>query len=257
MSYEVTSMDIENARRLLRDAREHSIEGYEEGTIALDAGCGDGAALLLMGANVGTTGEVVGIDTDSVKVDAVNTLATDSGYGGIVRAQVADASDIPYPDRYFDRVRAERLLAVVGNPSAVVDEMVRVLKLGGTISMIETDWNSLSIGANNTAYERKLLSFILDQMMPGGIIGKRLYATMCEHNKLSKPTVHVYNKVVTDLSVFDALGSSYAIEQAATSAGVVTAQEVSDWREELQSLQDSGSFFATFNIVETVANRII
>ena len=48
----------------------------------------------------------------------------------------ADAARLPYPDHYFDVVLAASLINVVDAPRAVIAEMRRVCRAGGTVSVL-------------------------------------------------------------------------------------------------------------------------
>ena len=63
----------------------------------------------------------------------------------LVRFSVGDAMAIDEPEGSFDAVRCERTLQWVADPEAAVAEMVRVLRPGGRIALIDTDWSTLSL----------------------------------------------------------------------------------------------------------------
>ncbi len=57
------------------------------------------------------------------------------------RAQfrLADATQLPFPDRSFDIVLAASLINVVDSPRSVLIEMLRVCRQGGTVSVLVPD----------------------------------------------------------------------------------------------------------------------
>jgi SAM-dependent methyltransferase len=55
------------------------------------------------------------------------------------------ADSLPLDDAAVDLVRCERVLQHLTDPAAAVDEMFRVLRPGGRVGLLDTDWRSLAI----------------------------------------------------------------------------------------------------------------
>jgi SAM-dependent methyltransferase len=62
-----------------------------------------------------------------------------------VRFSVGDARSLAEADDYFDIVRSERTLQWLADPIAAVAEMTRVVRPGGRVSLIDTDWSTFAI----------------------------------------------------------------------------------------------------------------
>ncbi len=60
--------------------------------------------------------------------------------GLAVDFRVGDAADLPYPAANFDGVRAERLLIYLENWRQALTEMLRVVRPGGAIALIDGAW---------------------------------------------------------------------------------------------------------------------
>jgi SAM-dependent methyltransferase len=60
-----------------------------------------------------------------------------------VRFVVGDARSLEQADDSFDAVRSERTLQWVPDPEIVVAGFARVLRSGGRLSLIDTDWSTL------------------------------------------------------------------------------------------------------------------
>ena len=54
-----------------------------------------------------------------------------------------DAAELPFEDASFDLVTAAQLLCFLHNPDQALAEMHRVLRPGGRVVILDTDWGSL------------------------------------------------------------------------------------------------------------------
>lgn len=65
--------------------------------------------------------------------------------GAEVEFRTADATQLVEPDGSIDICRSERMLQWLADPSRAIAEMVRVLRPGGRLSLIDTDWRTLTV----------------------------------------------------------------------------------------------------------------
>jgi ubiquinone/menaquinone biosynthesis C-methylase UbiE len=113
------------------------------GAHVLDVGCGTGEDARAMGALVGPTGRVVGLDS-SGRLLAVASERTGVRHGPVEWVH-GDAQRPPFADDEFDAARVERVLMHVADPARVVAEMARVVRPGGRVMAVEPDWATLLI----------------------------------------------------------------------------------------------------------------
>lgn len=139
-----------NATVELREWEQHNLR-LAEGERLLDVGCGLGEAAVALAEDLGARGEVIGIDASSEML----SVARHRGRAAAcpVRFSVGDALDLDEPSRSFDAARSERTLQWLTDPQAAVNELARVLRPGGRISLIDTDWSTLrlDVGDNKVA----------------------------------------------------------------------------------------------------------
>lgn len=108
----------------------------------LDVGCGLGDAAHTLATDLGPTGEVVGVDASTAMLDAAR-----SSWNGACPAHfvVGDAQALDLPSGSFDAARSERVLQWLPDPQAAVNQLARALRPDGRLSLIDTDWGSLSL----------------------------------------------------------------------------------------------------------------
>lgn len=105
----------------------------------LDVGCGLGDAVLdLAAARPGL--QVTGVDASEIMLAEARRRAERLGIAAEFRQ--CDATSLPFDDDVFDACRCERVLQWVADPQAAVNEMARVVRPGGGIGIIDSDWRT-------------------------------------------------------------------------------------------------------------------
>ena len=137
-----------DATRRLR-SWERAQLGLAHGQRLLDVGCGLGEAALGLAPDLGDSGEIVGIDLSEGMLRIARTNAATARCR--VRFTVGDAYSLDEPDDSFDAARSERTLQWLADPGAAVAELVRVVRPGGRISLIDTDWSTFTIDVGDEA----------------------------------------------------------------------------------------------------------
>jgi len=141
------------------------------GDVVLDAGCGYGADAVEIARHVGPNGTVIGLDLSEAMIAEGNRRG--QGLNLNVEFRVGDARDLPFPDATFDACRAETLLQHVPRPHLAVGEMVRVLKPGGRIALLDMDLGTAVIDSNDIPTTRQVLDWFAGSTL-NGWIGRQL-----------------------------------------------------------------------------------
>lgn len=118
-------------RQFLRDA------GLERGMRVLDVGSGFGDVAFLATELVGSTGEVVGIDTAAAAVAAATDRARQRGVTN-VRFVEGDAAELTF-DRPFDAAVGRLVLFHCPDPAVTLRAISRHVRAGGLIAFQDLD----------------------------------------------------------------------------------------------------------------------
>jgi SAM-dependent methyltransferase len=91
-----------------------------------------------------------------------------------VRFDSGDATALGFEDDSFDACRSERVLQWVPDMAAALDEMRRVVRPGGRICVVDTDWRTLAADLPDLHLTRKLGDAFLDMRGTAAAAGGRL-----------------------------------------------------------------------------------
>ena len=146
--------------------------GLCAGQRLLDVGCGLGDAALALAADLANDGEVVGVDISAAMIAGARARAR--GARCRVNFCVGDALGLDESDDRFDVVRSERTLQWLSDPAAAVAEMARVVRPGGLVSLIDTDWSTFEIDVGDEDLARRVHDAMCVERRRPTDIGRRL-----------------------------------------------------------------------------------
>jgi arsenite methyltransferase len=124
--------DVVEQRRATR-----ALLALQAGERVLDIGSGPGFLAAEMAAEVGAEGRVVGVDPSE------SMLAMGRRRGSPVEFMEGDALALPFADESFDAVTATQVYEYVADMPRALAEARRVLKPGGRLLILDTDWDSI------------------------------------------------------------------------------------------------------------------
>lgn len=108
----------------------------QRGQRILDVATGTGMVAFALAACADC--EVVGLDQSSEMLSRAQArLAATPSLGSRIRFLQGQAEELPFEDRHFDALTFTYLLRYVDDPVATMRELVRVVKPGGRIGMLE------------------------------------------------------------------------------------------------------------------------
>jgi ubiquinone/menaquinone biosynthesis C-methylase UbiE len=222
----------------------------KEGMHILEVGCGPGTAAPEFSGLVNSGGLVVNIDCDPKMIQQANIASKQ--YSNVVQL-VGDAHRLPFEDRKFDRVYAKRVFQVLPPASApmLFSELQRVLKPGGIIVLVDTDWTSVAVNYSDLELERRLTSFFRDHMRPNGLAGRQLLG-LPRQGEFSDVQVKVMPIVIRNFS--ETPFGDWLITEA-SKAKVATPEELTKWRSELEQKTAQQTFLLHVGTVLVSAKK--
>ncbi|WP_082145809.1 methyltransferase domain-containing protein, partial [Microvirga massiliensis] len=233
--------------------RGHELLQIQAGDTVVDVGCGPGIDTIELARLVGPGGAVVGIDGDLHMIEQANRLATAAGVGAIARHVVGNATYINLGSESADAVYCERVLQHVTWPGTyeVGREIQRILKSGGRLVIIDTDWASLSVASPDPWLERRIVAeHVLGFANP--FSGRQLPALLA-NLAVSNRIFETYNLPLS----FDAV--EFLLRpaiQRGIAAGRISTAEGAQWWHGLGVGRDYGLFFAHVSMVLAAARKI-
>src|SRR4029078_646603 len=116
--------------------------------------------------------EIVGLELNPDLVERARKLSSSEQDG--VSFEQGDVSALEFADNSFDFVFARYLLMHLFEPEAVLKEMLRVCKSGGTVAIQEPDFSYQRCYPDSWAYER--LPELFRKLFPDAFLGPKLWS---------------------------------------------------------------------------------
>jgi SAM-dependent methyltransferase len=148
----------------------HADTVYPPGSRVLEAGCGVGAQTVILTAN--------SPDAEFTSIDiSAESLAEARRKAPRVTFRQADIFALPFADDSFDHVFVCFVLEHLADPGAALAALRRVLRPGGSLTVIEGDHGSAYFHPDSARAREAVQCLVELQKRAGGdsLIGRRLY----------------------------------------------------------------------------------
>jgi ubiquinone/menaquinone biosynthesis C-methylase UbiE len=240
--------DAERARRLeraystadIRAQREETLRqlSLQPGEAVIDIGCGPGFLCERMAELVGQAGSVLGID---VSQDLIDLAGQRNPHAWLTYAK-GDAAALDVPDESLDAAVCTQVLEYVPDADRALREMHRVLRPGGRVLIVDTDWDGVVWHTADRARMAKVMraweAHCADPRLPRTLM-PRLAAAGFRLDGVSGWSI-----VNTSLHEQNySRGILGLIEEFVGRANAVAKDELAAWAAEQRALSDAGAYF--------------
>lgn len=220
----------------------------------LEVGCGTGAVLRSIARRSDFTGQAIGVDQCQSFIDSANVFAQAEGGGDRLDFRMGDAHKLDFPPATFDVVIAHTLISHVTEPMAVLGEMARLVRPGGTVVVFDGDYASLTyayrdhgfgqrmdVALANSTFNNPRIMRDLPRLLPG--LGLKLE--------------EAWGKAVVEIgraSYFKSFAETYV--PYVKKSGMLPEQSIEAWYKEQRQAMENGTFFAACNYYTYLACRV-
>lgn len=215
----------------------------QSGDKVLDVGSGPGFLASSMADIVGASGEVCGIDISEPLLEIAAAYCASQPW---VHFQNTDATQLPFTDDHFDVAVVTQVLEYVTDVDAALLELQRILRPGGRVLIVDTDWDSIVWHTTDRSRMNRILEawdeHLVDPYLPRTLAMKLHRAGF---QVVAQEVVPLFNpkfdKDAFSNKMIDLI-SSFVIGRHG-----ISAEEVDAWAQELRHIGDQGSYFFSLN----------
>lgn len=222
-----------------------------EGERVLDIGSGPGLLAYDMAASVGPEGRVCGIDISEHMLAISRKRCAEQPW---TEFQMADATNLPYPNDGFDAVVSTQVYEFVADIATALAELYRVTRPGGRVVVLDTDYGSLVIHTENEARMERVLSAWGEHFVHAGLprtLSRQLRDAGFTIRR--RDVIPMFNPEYRDNTYGKGLlgiMASFAVGRKG-----VSQEEANAWIAEFSQLGKQGRFFFSLNRYLFVADK--
>lgn len=238
--------DIIEQRRATR-----ALLALQPGEAVLDVGCGPGFLLAEMAGEVGVTGRLSGVD---ISADMLVLARNRCGEIATIELNEANALSLPFTDESFNVVVSTQVYEYVADIAAALREAARVLRPGGRLLIVATDWES---SVWNHADEARMAQ-VLEAWREHGA-DSRLPRTLPKRLreagfKLDRVAVIPIINIEYDPNTYSHSMIALMAKFGAGRQGL-TKQTLQQWADDLKAHGERGEYFFSVNRYAFIAHK--
>lgn len=221
------------------------------GEKALDIGCGPGLTTLALAQATGANGKVTGVDIAEPMLAIARKRCAD--YAN-VSFTTADVTALPYDDASFDLALATQVYEYVEQVDLALQELARVVKPGGRVLIVDTDWESAVWASHDDTRMRKIIetwnTHIPHPQLPRDL---KLRMQQAGFKQVRVEVVPLVNTAY-DAQTFS-VGMMTLLGNFAVGRNGITEQDVLDWKADAHLMGEQQRYFFSLNRYVFIASR--
>lgn len=223
----------------------------KHGERALDIGCGPGLTTEALALAVGQTTEVVGVDIAPPMLSIAKQRC--ESYAA-VSFEMADVTKLPFRDAKFDIALASQVYEYVEQVDTALRELARVVRPGGRVALVDTDWESAVWGSHDDARMRRVLE-TWDQHIPHPQLPRTLKRRMQQagFEQIRVEVVPLLN-LTYDPQTYS-VGMMTLLGNFAAGRNGLTEQDIAAWRDDARAMGAEDRYFFSLNRYVFLATR--
>ncbi len=240
---------IAEQRRRLR-----AIVAAGPGENGLDVGCGVAYLACELAKEVAPGGRIAAIDSSSEAVDASKLRIAKEGLEGLVDVRVGDAGELEFPESTFDFVVGAQVYCYVPDTLRALREAARVLRRGGRLVILDTDWDMCTWASADPALTRRMIAARATVQFAHAHLPREL-PRMIRAAAMTLIDTQTFSIIESryDANSFS-VGTIASTRDAALKHGVAPG-EVARWVEDMESRKSEGEWFFCLNRFVFVATK--
>jgi ubiquinone/menaquinone biosynthesis C-methylase UbiE len=223
------------------------------GEAGVDVGCGLGHLTCELAADVAPGGKIAALDSSEHMVGEATARVAAAGLGAQIAVQHGDATAIDIADDSVDFVVAVQVYSYVPEVARAVAEAARVLRPGGRLAVLETDWDLCVFESADRDLGRRILEAQCSRFAHPRL--PRQLHRLLRAAGLTLSACDAYPIVETRYDP-DSFGASLlpVIREPAIRSGV-DAADVERWIADVRSRTGDGEYFFSTNRFIFIARR--
>ncbi|MGH7318798.1 MAG: methyltransferase domain-containing protein [Candidatus Rokuibacteriota bacterium] len=148
-------------------ARTRAALAARPGERGLDIGCGPAFLACELARDVGAEGRIVGIDSSEDMLAAARARVAREDLTDRIELRAGEATRLEFDAASFDFIAAVQVYLYVADLDRALGETVRVLRPGGRLVVVDTDWDScVWLTSDRDRHHRVITAGMADYVNP-------------------------------------------------------------------------------------------